>query len=126
MIYQRKVCKNILAEINLKIVEKVHLDPYTCMTGVSLFLYDNEKIIFDKTEDITKLNSYDFLKTIDWAISEASDFKLKGNWSIKGVISGYSGLEKVYFNNSIGILAKLWYPRVKTESKILILKNNKD
>ncbi|QSL64186.1 hypothetical protein MERGE_000341 [Pneumocystis wakefieldiae] len=99
--------------LDLSEKEKVHLDPYTCMTGVSLFLYDNEKIIFDKTEDITKLNSYDFLKTIDWAISEASDFKLKGNWSIKGVISGYSGLEKVYFNNSIGILAKLW---IKNES----------
>ncbi|EMR11356.1 hypothetical protein PNEG_00384 [Pneumocystis murina B123] len=110
--------------LDLSEKEKVHLDVYTCMTGVSLFLHDNEKIIYDKTEDITKLNSYDFLKTINWAISDASNFKLKGNWTIKDVISGYCGLEKVYFNNSIGILAKLWYPRVKMENKILILKNN--
>ncbi|KTW30761.1 hypothetical protein T552_00473 [Pneumocystis carinii B80] len=105
--------------------EKVHLDVYTCMTGVSLFLCDNEKIIYDKTENKTELNNYDFLKTIDWAISDASNFKLKGDWIIKDAISGYSGFEKVYFNNSIGILAKLWYPRVKMEKKILILKSNK-
>lgn len=106
--------------------KKVYLDPYTCMTGASLFFQYNENIIYDRTENITKLNDFNYLKTIDWAIIGVSEPKLKGNWDTKFIVPGYSKVEKVYFNSTNNIITKLWYPRVKIENKILILKNNKN
>ncbi|KAG5439216.1 hypothetical protein PCANB_001515 [Pneumocystis canis] len=115
----------ILHDFNLLEGERIHLDVYTRMTGATLFSQNNGKIIYDRTENEAKLNDYNFLKTIDWAISDASTFKLKGNWHIKKVIKGYSGIKKEYFYEIYTILPKLWYPKIKVENKIWILKNDK-
>ncbi|KAG5519160.1 hypothetical protein PMAC_002248 [Pneumocystis sp. 'macacae'] len=105
--------------------EKIYLDTYTRMTGATLFLQYNEKVVYDRTENITQLSDLNFFETMDWAISDISSFPPKGNWEIKKYIKGYSGIKSVYFSNSYNILMKLC-PTIMIENKIWILKNNKN
>ncbi|KTW31808.1 dolichyl-P-Man:Man(7)GlcNAc(2)-PP-dolichol alpha-1,6-mannosyltransferase [Pneumocystis jirovecii RU7] len=105
-------------------LEKIYLDTYTRMTGATLFLQYNEKVIYDRTENPKLLSNSTFFETIDWVISDISLFQPKGNWEIKKYIKGYSGIgSRQSFNSNI--LTKLC-PNIKIENKIQVLKNNKN
>ncbi|KAH7326526.1 Alg9-like mannosyltransferase family-domain-containing protein [Stachybotrys elegans] len=90
----------------------VHADVLTCMTGLTLFgqnpaglplaLYDTPPsvesessaplVLFDKTEDPTKLQWTRFWSTFDYALAE-DPAKPLGNWEVIGIVEGYAGIE---------------------------------
>ncbi|KAG4306288.1 hypothetical protein PORY_000276 [Pneumocystis oryctolagi] len=79
--------------------ERVYLDIYTRMTGATLFLQHNEKVMYDRTENVTELDHCNFLETVDWAIVHVSNLKPCKDWEVKSVIKGYSGIKKISFSS---------------------------
>lgn len=92
----------------------IHADVLTCMTGLTLFGQNPSGLplataaafrpevleqasppvlIFDKTENPTKLASHVFWKRVDYALTEDPSTVVGGKWQTLGVVHGYDGIE---------------------------------
>ena len=90
-----------IAQNGCEEVINVHMDTFTCMTGVTRFLqiprerrYGGEyvKITYDKTEDEDKLLDPIFWDQFDYVLAERPE-KVIGAWEIVGAAEGYAGLK---------------------------------
>ena len=85
-------------------VVRVHMDPLSCMTGVTRFLQypslpspDRQSgtttmWLYDKTENQTTLLSPTFWSSFDYALTESPSTVL-GNWTTIATINGFAGVK---------------------------------
>lgn len=86
-------------------IVRVHLDTFTCMTGVTRFLerppppllqntagqIQSKIWVYDKTEDEEKLLSPVFWETVDYAITERPE-RVPGPWEVLDIVDAYAGI----------------------------------
>lgn len=86
----------------------IHMDVYSCMTGITRFLEifpaegtskdlnivngNRRHVIYDKTENNTLLHQLEWWNQFDYALIETPESAL-GTWDILSTILGYSGVE---------------------------------
>lgn len=91
---------------------RAHVDVFSCMTGVTLFgqhpsrptesrhVREDVKrspsppvILFDKTEDKSRLSEPAFWERFDWVLAEDEYGVVGGEWEIVGVVECFAGFE---------------------------------
>ena len=82
----------------------VHLDTFSCMTGITRFLQDSGNMVesgkllttpkwrYDKTEDEQTMLRPEFWLPFDWALAEEPE-RVIGKWEIIDTARGYSGIQ---------------------------------
>lgn len=129
----------------------VYLDNLACQTGVTLFQQIRPLWRYDKTENETTLHDVAFWQQFDYVLAEHPE-RVIGNWKPIDTVTGYAGLSlrpgeddevlPLSHSNGAGLrrlkdayatislfarqrLTKGYWPAVRTEPKIYVLKREK-